>query len=143
RMSLGARGLPDAEGANVMGDVEGSGAPGEIVLAGAHLDSWDLGQGALDDGAGCGIVIEVGRQIARLAHKPRRTVRVVLFANEENGLAGAKAYAREHKDELGKHILAFEADFGDGRVYEAHFLGDEAKRPQFLAILAPVRAIGI
>ena len=70
RLKLGARSLPDAEGANVVGDVEGSAAPGEIVLLGAHLDSWDVGRGAIDDGAGCAIVMEAARQIARLAAAP-------------------------------------------------------------------------
>lgn len=143
RMALGARTLPEVEGANVVGDVEGSELPAEIVLLGAHLDSWDLGQGALDDGAGCGIIIEAGRQIAKLPKKPRRSVRVVLFANEENGLAGARAYGKAHADELAKHILAFEADAGAGRVYEARFLGDEARRPQFLSIIDKVKAIGV
>src|SRR5262249_16190356 len=112
RMKLGARTLPDAEGANVVGDVEGSGAPGEIALRGAHLDSWDLGRGVLDDGAGCAIVIEAARQIAKLARRPRRTIRVVLFANEENGLRGAVAYGKAHAAELGAHVLAIEADLG-------------------------------
>jgi carboxypeptidase Q len=143
RMSLGAKSLPDAEDANVVGDVEGSEIPSEIVLLGAHLDSWDLGQGALDDGAGCGIIIEAARQIGRLPKKPRRTVRVVLYANEENGLAGARAYAKEHEAELSKHILALEADSGAGRVYEARFLGDEAKRPQFVSLIDLVKAIGV
>jgi carboxypeptidase Q len=142
RLSLGARSLPDAEGANVIGDVEGSAAPGEIVLLGAHLDSWDLGRGALDDGAGCAIVIEAGRQIARLARHPRRTVRVVLFANEENGLRGARAYAAAHAAELGTHVLALEADLGAGRVYEARFLGAPAAMPAFRAVAAVVEPLG-
>jgi Zn-dependent M28 family amino/carboxypeptidase len=143
RMSLGAQTLPDAEAANVVGDVEGSGAPGEIVLLGAHLDSWDLGRGALDDGAGCAIVIEAGRQLARLARKPRRTVRVVLFANEENGLAGARAYGKAHEAELGRHALAMEADLGAGRVYEARFLGGPGAVPTFRPVAASVEALGV
>jgi carboxypeptidase Q len=142
RMKLGARSLPDAEGANVVGDVEGSGAPGEIVLLGAHLDSWDLGRGALDDGAGCAIVLEAGRQIARLARHPRRTVRIVLFANEENGLRGGTAYAAAHAAEIGAHVLAMEADLGDGRVYEARFLGSPAAGPAFRAVAAAVEPLG-
>ena len=126
RMSLGARQLPEARSANVVGDVTGSGAPGEIVLLGAHLDSWDLGTGAIDDGAGCAIVIEAARQIAAMSRRPRRTVLVVLFANEENGLAGAKAYAKEHEAELGRHVAAIEADFGDGAPYAVRFLGGRA-----------------
>jgi carboxypeptidase Q len=143
RLSLGARSLPDAVGASVVGDVEGSGAPGEIVLLGAHLDSWDLGKGALDDGAGCGIVIEAARQIARLAHHPRRTVRVVLFANEENGLRGAHAYAAAHAAELPLHMVGLEADLGAGRVYEARFLGSPSALPAFRAAAAAVAPLGI
>jgi Zn-dependent M28 family amino/carboxypeptidase len=141
-MKLGARTLPDGEGANVVGDVEGSAAPREVVLLGAHLDSWDLGKGALDDGAGCAIVIEAGRQIAKLAQRPRRTVRVVLFANEENGLRGARAYAAAHAADLGAHALALEADLGAGRVYEARFLGPPAAAPAFRALAASLEPLG-
>jgi carboxypeptidase Q len=143
RMSLGAKLGPDAESANIIGEVPGVGTSGEIVLIGAHLDSWDLGQGALDDGAGCGIVIEVGRQIAAFARKPQRTVRIVLFANEENGLAGARAYAKVHAAEIPKHVVAIEADFGDGRVYEARFLGGDERRSQFLSVVGLVKPIGV
>ena len=114
--------LSPADGANVIGDVPGASQPQEIVLIGAHLDSWEPGMGALDDGAGLAIVLEAGRQIALARTKPKRTVRVVFFANEENGLAGAKAYAKAHEAELSKHVAASEADFGDGRVYEATLL---------------------
>lgn len=143
RMVLSAQTLPDTETANVVGEVEGSGAPGEIVLLGAHLDSWDLGRGALDDGAGCAVVIEAGRQLARLAGKPRRTVRVVLFANEENGLAGAKAYGEAHHAELGRHALAMEADLGAGRVYEARILGGPGAAQAFGPVVAAVAPLGV
>ena len=73
---------------DVIGDVVGSSLPEEIVLLAAHLDSWDLGQGAIDDGAGCGIILEAGRQIALMDPRPKRTVRVVFFADEEHGLFG-------------------------------------------------------
>lgn len=114
RFTLTCRTLPDAESANVIGEIPGRERPGEIVLLSAHLDSWDLGTGALDDAAGCGIVIEAARQIGALPMRPRRTVRVVLFANEENGLAGGKAYAAAHADELERHVVALEADLGQG-----------------------------
>lgn len=146
QMSLGARTFPDAEGANVVGEVTGRGTKEEtdqIVLVGAHLDSWDLGQGALDDGAGCAVVLEAARQIARLATRPRRTVRVVFFANEENGLAGALAYAKAHAAEIDAHILALESDFGAGRVYETRFLGGPDRRAQFLAVADAVKPLGI
>ncbi len=114
RFTLGCRTLPDAESANVIGEIPGRERPQEIVLLGAHLDSWDLGTGAIDDAAGCGIVIEAARQIGLMAQKPRRTVRVVLFANEENGLKGGKAYAEAHAAELASHVAALEADLGQG-----------------------------
>jgi len=114
RFTLGCHDAPEAESANVVGDVAGREKPNEIVLLGAHLDSWDLGTGAVDDAAGCGIVIEAARRIAETSPRPRRTVRVVLFANEENGLAGGKAYAADHAAELGSHVAAIEADLGEG-----------------------------
>ena len=108
---------PDAESANVVGEIPGREAPEEIVLVGGHLDSWDLGTGAIDDGAGCAISIEAARLIGALPRRPRRTIRVVLFANEENGLRGGRAYAAGHAAELAKHVAAIEADAGGDRVY--------------------------
>ncbi|MET0594391.1 MAG: M28 family peptidase, partial [Polyangiaceae bacterium] len=114
RMTAGGRSLPEETTANVVGEIVGQEKPDDIVLIGAHLDSWDLGTGALDDGAGCGMVLETGNLIAHAAEKPRRTVRVVLFANEEFGLNGGRAYADAHRAELDHHVLAMEADFGAG-----------------------------
>jgi len=114
---LGSRALPEAESANVIGEVPGREAPGEVVVLGCHLDSWFPGTGAVDDGAGCAIMMEAARQINALPRKPRRTIRVVLFANEEFGLSGARAYAEKHAADLPKHILAGESDFGSGRVW--------------------------
>ena len=108
RLVLGARTLPDADGANVVGEVTGRERPGEIVLVGAHLDSWDLGTGALDDGAGVAIALETARLLQARPQKPRRTVRIVLFANEEHGLQGGKEYARVHAAETAAHVV------GDG-----------------------------
>ncbi len=113
RLACGEKG--EAESANVIADIPGTKKPEEIVLLGAHLDSWDLGTGAIDDGAGCGIVIEAARLVGELPRHPPRTIRVVLFANEENGLAGAKAYAKAHEAELARHAAALEADTGTGR----------------------------
>jgi carboxypeptidase Q len=122
-LHLEPRWLPDAESANVVGDIPGRERPGEIVLMGAHLDSWDLGEGAIDDGAGCGIVLEAGRALAALGQKPRRTVRVVLFAAEENSLSGGKEYARAHATEAQAHVATMEADSGTGRVQAVHVVG--------------------
>ncbi len=115
RFTLTCGERPEAESANVIGEVPGKEKPDEIVLLGAHLDSWDLGTGAIDDGAGCGIVLEAARLIAQMPRRPRRTIRVVLYANEENGLAGGTAYAKEHEAELQRHVAALEADSGTGR----------------------------
>ncbi len=112
RLYLGARTLPDTVSANIVGEVRGRERPDEIVLIGAHLDSWDVGTGAHDDGAGCVIVMEAARLIARLPQPPRRTLRVVLFVDEEQTQAGGRAYATLHADELARHVAALECDSG-------------------------------
>lgn len=114
RIVLGCRSLPPAVSANVIGEVKGREKPDEVVVVSGHLDSWDLGTGAVDDGAGCAIAIEAARLIAEIPRRPRRTIRVVLYANEESGLAGGKSYAARHAAELAKHAGAFEADSGTG-----------------------------
>lgn len=143
RLSLDAKDGGEVAGANVVGDVFGSEAKDEIVLLGAHLDSWDLGMGALDDGAGCAAVLEAAKHVARLPRRPRRTIRVVLFANEENGLAGATAYAEAHRAELDAHVVALEADLGDGRVFEARFRGDPTGRSVFASAASTLAPLGV
>lgn len=142
RLKLGARHLGEAESANVIGEIPGREKPQEIVLLGCHLDSWDLGTGAVDDGAGCAIMIEAARLIGQLPVKPRRTIRVVLYANEEFGLSGARAYAEAHKDELASHILAGESDFGSGRVWRLASRVDPAALPtvgEITRLLSPLK----
>ncbi len=144
RLSLGCKPLPVGESANVIGEVRGREAPDEIVLLGAHLDSWDLGTGALDDGAGCAIAIEVGRLLAAMPRPPRRTVRIVLFANEELGAGGGLAYARDHAAEAPKHIAALEADQGDGAPWALRVpagRADSATTRRLLAALEPLSMI--
>jgi carboxypeptidase Q len=141
RMRLGCREAPDAQSANVIGEVVGSDRPSEIVVLGAHLDSWDLGRGAVDDGAGVGIVLEAARQILTSPTPPRRTVRVVLFANEENGGAGADAYAATHASELATHVLGMEADFGDGRALTLRTPARTGDWPQVAALLEPMGVV--
>lgn len=116
RLRLSCRTLPDVEGSNVIGEWRGSERPREIVLLGAHLDSWDLGTGSLDDAAGVGIVLETARILSRLPKRPKRTLRVVLFANEENGGRGAAAYREAHRAEMADHVAALEMDLGSDRV---------------------------
>ena len=113
RMVLGAHSDGEASSYNVVGEVLGREHPEQVVILSCHLDSWDVGQGAQDDGAGCVAAMEAGRLIAALT--PRRTVRVVLYANEEFGLSGGKAYAQAHADELPNIVAAIEADTGAGQ----------------------------
>ncbi len=143
RLKLGARYLPEVEESSVVGEIPGREKPEEIVLLGCHLDSWDLGTGALDDGAGCAIMIEAARRIGQLPVKPRRTIRVVLYANEEFGLTGARSYAEAHKDELSRHILAGESDFGSGRVWSLASRVDPATLPIVAEIVELLKPLGV
>jgi len=105
---------------NVIGEITGSGPAGkrdEVVVIGGHLDSWDLGTGAVDDGAGVAITMAAGHLIGELERRPLRTIRVIAFANEEQGLHGGKAYAEKYADAVAKHQIAAESDFGAGRIY--------------------------
>ncbi|HTJ81887.1 MAG TPA: M20/M25/M40 family metallo-hydrolase [Polyangiaceae bacterium] len=112
RLKLGARMLPDAPSANVVAELRGREKPNEVVILGAHLDSWDVGQGAQDDGAGCVIVMQALTTLRAMKTPPRRTIRVVLFTNEENGGKGGEAYAKAHEAEIPKIVAALESDFG-------------------------------
>ena len=106
---------------NVVGEITGTERPDEVVLIGGHLDSWDLGTGAIDDGAGVALTMAAGSTIRRIAGAAKRTIRVVAFANEEQGLWGAQAYAQAHADEVTRHVIGAESDFGAGRVYAIRF----------------------
>ncbi|HUE83480.1 MAG TPA: M28 family metallopeptidase [Pyrinomonadaceae bacterium] len=115
RLKMEAKFLPDVESANVIAELRGSERPDEIVLVSGHFDSWDVGQGAHDDGGGCIVVWEAVRLIKELGLRPRRTIRIVLYTNEENGLRGGNAYRDAYRNELSKHVLAIEADSGTYR----------------------------
>src|SRR6266850_5954661 len=143
RFSLGCRMLPDADSANVVADVRGRERPDEVVLIGAHLDSWDLGTGANDDGAGVVMVMEAGRLVASLPQRPRRTLRVVLFMNEENGLAGGKAYAAAHQAELAKHVAALEADSGAARPISVRLRAGDGGVAILGPWIAPLETFGL
>jgi hypothetical protein len=111
--------LPEEKSANVIGEIPGRGElADEIVLLAAHLDSWDLGTGAIDDGAGVAIVTAAAKLILDHGNAPRRTIRVVLFANEEFGEDGAKQYNQNHAEVIEKHVIGLEADFGAGRAWK-------------------------
>ncbi len=139
---LGCKNLPDADSFNVVAEVKGSAKPEEIVLLGAHLDSWDVGSGAHDDGAGVVMVMEAARLIARQKPAPRRTVRVVLFMNEENGLRGARAYAEAHAAELPRHVAAMEMDAGGGRPLGVALRAGEGASELVQPWLSPLAALG-
>lgn len=111
-MKSNAKMLPDTIGHNVIGELRGTEFPDEIITIGGHLDSWDPAEGAHDDGAGCVHSIEVLRAFKAIGYKPKRTIRVVLFANEENGLRGGNKYAQEAKEKNEKHYFALESDAG-------------------------------
>ncbi|WP_091632307.1 M28 family peptidase [Lysobacter sp. cf310] len=102
---------------NVIGEIRGSKKPDEVVIIGGHLDSWDLGTGAIDDGAGVGLTMAAGKLIGEMKQRPARSVRVIAYANEEQGLYGGKAYAAAHANAVAKHQIGAESDFGAGRIY--------------------------
>ena len=104
--------------ANVIGEISGSTNPDEYVVMGAHLDSWDVGTGAVDDGIGVSITLAAAHHIAALPTRPKRSIRVILFAAEEVGLVGARQYVERHKDDMASHVIGAEWDFGTGRIYE-------------------------
>src|SRR5262249_10095260 len=110
RLQMEAHFLPDVESANVVGELHGSDKPEEIVVVGGQLDSWDIGDGASDDGGGCVVTWEALRLMKKLGLRPRRTVRLVLWTNEENGTRGGVAYRDAHRAELSNHVLMFESD---------------------------------
>jgi carboxypeptidase Q len=131
---------------NVIAEVRGSERPDEIIVIGGHLDSWDLGTGALDDAAGIGITTAAARLIAELPRRPRRTIRVVWWGAEEvsqpdGGLPGARFYANTRGEELARHVIASESDFGAGVVYSLSLpagMADSELRREAMAVLAPL-----
>ncbi|MCK8043626.1 M20/M25/M40 family metallo-hydrolase [Shewanella sp. 1CM18E] len=143
KLQLSAENQGFATSYNVIAEVTGSTKPDEIVLIGAHLDSWDEGTGAIDDGAGVAIVTAAGKLIQDLAVKPARTVRVVLYAAEEVGLIGGKTYARTHQAELEKHYIAAESDFGAGRIYQIDFRASEQGYAALSKLSQPMTANGV
>jgi hypothetical protein len=129
--------LPDIESANVIADIKGSEHPEQIIIVSGHLDSWDLGTGAIDDGAGVAVSMEAANLIRKLRLKSKRTIRVIAWMNEENGEAGSKQYAKDHEKEISNHFAAMETDGGAG-----HPLGINIKaKPEVKKILAPVATI--
>ena len=126
RLRMEAHFEADVESANVIGEIRGSELPDEIVLVGGHFDSWDVGTGASDDGVGCVVTWEAARLMKKLGIRPRRTVRVVLFTNEENGLRGGTAYRDAYLAQAEQHVLAIESDSGVFAPSRLGFTGSAA-----------------
>jgi carboxypeptidase Q len=133
---------PDAESANVIGELRGRTNPDEIVVVSGHLDSWDVGAGATDDGGGCIVTWEALRLMKALNLRPRRTVRVVLWTNEENGGRGGLAYRDQHRAELSKHVMMLESDGGVFRPLGFGFSGSDRARETVRAIASLLTGIG-
>lgn len=141
QLTLTPRTLPDADSANVVAEIRGRELPEEVVLIGAHLDSWDVGQGAQDDGAGVVVVMQALNLVRSLGLAPRRTLRAVLFTNEENGVRGGAQYAKAHQGE--RHAAAFEIDAGAGAPLGFSSENEQAFVPairNYAATLAPIGA---
>ncbi len=137
RLTLTPQSLPEVTGYNVVADLKGSEHPEQIVVVSGHLDSWDLGRGAIDDGAGVVISMAAAEVLQRLHIRPRRTLRVIAWMDEENGGGGHEAYAKTHAAEFANHVAAIESDAGAG-----HPLGFEMKMTAAaIARLEPLRDI--
>lgn len=133
---------PAYESYNVIGEIRGATRPQEIVIAGAHLDSWDLGTGALDNGANVAMMIDIARQMQRLGIRPARTVRFALWNGEEQGLFGSFGYTQSHAAELDDHVMALSVDIGCGRITGFFTNGRTELIPAVEAALAPVAGLG-
>jgi carboxypeptidase Q len=129
--------LPDAESFNVIGDVKGSEHPEQVVIVSGHLDSWDLGTGAIDDAAGVAVSMEATNLVQKLKLRPKRTIRVIAWMNEENGSAGSKAYAKEYEKEMANHFGVMEIDNGAGHPLGLNIKGN----PELKKMLEPLAAV--
>ncbi|MFC2951493.1 M20/M25/M40 family metallo-hydrolase [Marinicaulis aureus] len=126
---------------NVVGEIPGQ--TDEIIVIGGHLDSWDLGTGAIDDASGIAITTAAAKLVGDLKGKPKRTLRVVMWGAEEVGIYGGKAYADAHKDEIDKHVLAAESDFGAGVVYRFDTRFSEEERPKAKVFEGALRRLAV
>lgn len=142
-LKMEAQTLPDADSRNVMAEITGSEHPEQVIVMGGHIDSWDVGQGAVDDGGGMVAAWEAVHLLHRLGLKPKRTIRVVGWTNEENGLRGGTAYRDSLGDRVADHVLAIESDGGTFRPIGFDFTGSDsayATIRQIAALLAPIQA---
>jgi len=143
RLKMEARFDPDVESFNVVGEIRGSEKPEEIVLVGCHFDSWDPGTGASDDAVGCIVTWEAARLMKKLKIRPKRTVRVVLFTNEENGLRGGNGYRDAHINEAANHVFALESDSGVFAPARLGFTGSDAARKMVAEIATLLSPLGM
>ena len=141
RLKMEAKFLPDADSFNVVGEIRGRELPDEVIVVGGHFDSWDVGTGSTDDGGGCVVTWEALRLMKKLNIRPRRTIRVVLWTNEENGLRGGNGYRDRYKDQLAKHVLMMESDSGVFRPTGFGFSGSDAARARIKDIATLLRGI--
>jgi carboxypeptidase Q len=142
RLKMEAHTLPDAESANVVGELRGREKPDEIVVIGGHIDAWDLAAGAMDDGGGVVATWEALRVLKKLNLIPRRTIRVVLFTNEENGTRGGQGYRDQYADQLAKHVMALESDTGVLPLKGWGFSGTDSARAIISQIASLLGGIG-
>ncbi len=142
RLHMEAKFLPDADSFNVIGELRGRELPDEVVLVSGHFDSWDVGTGSTDDGGGCVVSWEAVRLMKKLGLRPRRTVRVVLFTNEENGLRGGLDYRDRYKAQLANHVLMFESDSGVFKPSGFGFSGTDSARRTIQEIAGLLEGIG-
>lgn len=142
RLKMEAHFERDVLSANVIGELRGHERPNEVVVVGGHLDSWDVGTGASDDGGGCIVTWEALRIMKKLGLRPRRTVRVVLWTNEENGGRGGLAYRDQHLGELANHVMMLESDLGVFRPIGLGFTGSDSAREKLRTIATLLGPLG-
>ncbi|MFK7831501.1 MAG: M20/M25/M40 family metallo-hydrolase [Congregibacter sp.] len=143
RLNLQPKFVGEVESGNVIAEIPGTDAPEEVVLLGGHLDSWDLGTGAIDDGAGVAITTAAAKLILDSGIRPRRTIRLILWGAEEAGLLGGAAYLDQHRTELDKQIIGSESDFGAGRVWQMTSKVSEEAQPLIAKMGELLAVIGV
>ncbi|MDG1460478.1 MAG: M20/M25/M40 family metallo-hydrolase [Luminiphilus sp.] len=143
RLLLTPRFLGEVMSGNVIADIRGAVSPEEVVVIGGHLDSWDLGTGAIDDGAGVAITMEVARRIISLNKRPRRTIRLILWGAEEVGLLGGQAYLDSRREGLKNHVIGTESDFGAGQIWRVTSRVSDQAQPIVDLISQLVEPLGI
>jgi carboxypeptidase Q len=142
RLKMDAKFLPDAASANIIAEYRGREKPDELVVISGHIDSWDVGTGAIDNGGGCMVMWEAVRVLKQLNLRPRRTIRLVFWVNEENGLRGGIAYRDRYKKQLANHVLMMESDSGVFRPLGFGFSGSELSRARVSDIAALLHEVG-